>query len=171
MKKILFIVAHEGFRPEEYYQPKAVLESAGHVVVTASDGTGDANPAYDGTPAKIDVSVDEARAGDYDGVFVIGGPGAMEHLDNEKVYRLMREASEKGLLFGSICIATRILAKAGVVRGKKATGWDGDNELGGIITAAGGEYMREEVVVDGNLITATGPEAAEEWGKAIVRLC
>ncbi|MCX6781866.1 MAG: DJ-1/PfpI family protein [Candidatus Magasanikbacteria bacterium] len=171
MKQILFIIAHEGFQPIEYYAAKAVLETGEQKILTASDGEGEASPAYDGAPAKIDASVTDAKAVDYDGVFVVGGPGAIDHLDNENVYRLVREAAENGLLYGAICIATRILSHAGVLKGKKATGWDGDNELGGIIEAGGGEYVREPVVTDGKMVTATGPKAAEEWGKAILRLC
>ncbi len=171
MKKLLLVIAHEGFQPAEYYAAKAVLESGGQKIFTASDGVGEANPAYDGMPAKIDISTAEARAANYDGIFVVGGPGALDHLGNENVYRLVMDAKEGGLLYGAICIATRILSHAGVLKGKKATGWDGDNELGGIIETGGGEYVREAVVVDENMVTATGPKAAEDWGKAILRLC
>lgn len=171
MKKLLLVIAYEGFQPVEYFAAKAVLEAGGQKIVTTSDGEGEAKAAHDGEPAKIDVSVADAKAIDYDGVFVVGGPGAMDHLDNENVYRLMREAAENDLLIGAICIATRILSHAGVLKGRKATGWDGDSELGGIIEAGGGEYVREPVVTDGKMVTATGPKAAEEWGKAILRLC
>lgn len=170
MKKFLLVIAHEGFQPVEYYSAKAALEEAGNAVMTASDGAGEANPAYDGAPAKIDIDISDAKAADYDGVLIVGGPGALDHLDNDHVYRLAREAAAEGKIWGAICIATRILANAGVLKGRKATGWDGDNELGGILSKAGAEYLRQPVAVDGRLVTATGPKAAEEWGRAIAKL-
>jgi len=167
MKRILLIIAHEGFQPVEYSASRAAIESAGHSVIVASDGEGEANSALDFLPAKIDVNIMDAKAADYDGVFIIGGPGAMDHLDNENTYRLAGEAQTGGKLWGAICVAPRILARAGLLKGRKATGWDGDNKLGEIFSGAGAEYVREPVVVDGKLFTAAGPKAAEEWGKAI----
>ncbi len=169
-KKILLIIAHEDFQPVEYYSTKAVLEQSGMEVLTASDGAGEAKAAHNGMPAKIDVNLSEAKASDCDGLFIVGGSGALEHLDNEVVYNLMRQAESVGKLWGAICIAPRILVQAGLLKDKKATGWDGDDELGGILKNAGAEYVKEEVVVDGNLITATGPKAAEAWGQAIANL-
>lgn len=166
-KNVLLIIAHEGFQPVEYFASKAAIESAGHKVITACDKSGEANSALDFLPAKVDVEIKDAKGEDYDGVFIIGGPGALDHLDNEETYRLVREAEAAGKLWGAICIAPRILAKAGLLKGKKATGWDGDNKLGEILAGVGAEYIKEPVVVDEKLFTAFGPKAAEEWGKAI----
>ena len=70
--------------------------------------------------------------------------------------------------FGAICVSTRILAKAGTLKDKRATGWDGDNELGGVYKEHGVTYVPEDVVVDGNVITATGPTVAKEFGQQVV---
>lgn len=167
-KKVLLVIAHEGFQPVEYSASRAAIESAGHAVLVASDGDGEANSTLDFLPAKIDINLKDAKAFDYHGVFIVGGPGALDHLDNEETYRLMRETKTAGILWGAICIAPRILARAGLLKGKKATGWDGDGKLAEIFSGAGAEYIREPVVVDGKLFTANGPKAAEEWGTAIV---
>lgn len=170
-KKILLVIASDGFQPIEYYGAKAALERAGQKIITASDGAGEALAAYDGTPAKIDINIFDAKAADFDGVFLIGGPGAMEHLDNDIVYKLVREAEAGGKLWGAVCVAPRILANAGLLKGKKVTGWDGDDMLDKIFTGAGAEYIKEPVVADGRLITATGPKVAEDWGGKIANLC
>ena len=72
--------------------------------------------------------------------------------------------------YGSICIASRILAKAGVLGNKKATGWDGDDKLSAIFTNHAVTYVKETCVVDGNVVTATDPAAAKEFGENILKV-
>ncbi|HEX4068608.1 MAG TPA: DJ-1/PfpI family protein, partial [Candidatus Babeliales bacterium] len=72
---------------------------------------------------------------------------------------------------GAICIATRILAKAGVLRDKYATGWNEDGLLNAIYAENGVHYLPEEkVIVESNVITATDPSAAQQFGEHIVEL-
>lgn len=169
-KKVLLAVAHDGFQPLEYGAPKEILEAAGVEVVTASDVSGTASAAYDGPPTKVDIVLADARAEDYDGVFFVGGPGASEFLENEGAYHLAREAARAGKALGAICYSTRVLAHAGVLTGKRVTGWDGDGELGRILEVSGAQYVREPVVVDDKLVTATGPKFAAEWAKKILEI-
>ena len=167
-KKVLLIVAHKGFQPIEYGVPKEILESGGIQVLTASDLSGMAISSTAAEHARIDLVLEEVKSADYDGIFFVGGSGAHEFLENESAYRIAREALAANKVLGAICYSPRILAHAGVLKNKKATGWDGDNELSGILDAAGAEYVREQVVADGKLITATGPPAAEEWSRKIL---
>jgi protease I len=183
-KKILFIIASEGYQPVEYGDAKKVLEEAGHQVITVSDRGGEA-VAGNGLVAKVDVTVSELNARrrdlslalssadereNYDGLFFVGGAGALGCLDNEESYKLLREWEKTGKPYGAICISPRILAKAGVLKNKKATGWDGDGELEGVLSAHGAEYVRQAVVVDGNLVTGNGPSAARGWGERICEI-
>lgn len=169
MKKLLFIIASEGFQPMEYFEPKKILENAGVEVITGSDKKGKVIASRTQEIAQSDISLEEIKPSDYDGIFLVGGHGAVEYLDNEKTYKIFREIAKSNKLWGAICISPRILAAAGVLAGKKATGWDGDGELSKILKKAGAEYVDEPVVVDNNLITATGPSAALAWGEAILQ--
>lgn len=168
MKKILLIIAHHGWQPREYSVPKRVLTVAGVKVDTASDQSGTAVSSITHEQVKIDVVLENVVTTDYDGIFLIGGPGALEHLDNEKTYQIIRQAVQASKAFGAICISPRILAKAGVLKDKKATGWDNDGQLAAILARAGAEYVYKPVVTDGKLITSWGPDAAEEFGQAIL---
>lgn len=167
--QVALIIAHKDYQPVEYNAPKKILESAGIKVVTVSDVGGIAKAAYDGDESKIDMTVDDCKPEDFDGVFLVGGSGAEQYLENEKVYKIIREVAVSHKLWGAICYSTRILAHAGVLSGRKATGWDGDGELGGILRSVGAEYIREPVVMDGDLFTATGPKFAEAWGDEILQ--
>jgi len=66
-------------------------------------------------------------------------------------------------------ISPVILAKAGALKGKKATVWSSplDRSPIKILEAQGAEFVDEKVVWDGNIITGNGPDAAREFGKTI----
>lgn len=165
--KILLVVAYEGFHPIEYSVPKNILEHAGYTIVTASDKEGTAT-AQDGTSVPVDLPIYKAQASHYEGIFFIGGPGALTHLDNETSYALIKAGDYAKKVLGAICISTRILAKAGVLRGKQATGWNGDNELTAVYQEHDVRYVNQSVAVDEMIITAANPDAAQEFGEQIV---
>jgi protease I len=170
MAKVLLLIAQEGFQTKEYHDPKRVVLAAGHTVITASVEGGMATSNV-GEKTLVDLALRDVRAENYDAVFVIGGPGAIQFLDNDETARIIKEAEARdGMLYGAICVSPRILAKAAVLRGKKATGWNNDNKLAGIFEKGGVLYEHAPVVTDGRVVTADGPASAEEFGKAIVRL-
>lgn len=168
MSKVLLIIAQDGFQTKEYHDPKRVLLAAGHTVVTASVEKGTAVSNV-GEKVPVDLALRDVNVGDYDGIFVIGGPGAMKSLDNDETARIMKDVEvHEGMPYGAICVSPRILSKAGVLRGKKATGWDEDGKLEQRLKSGGAIYERSPVVIDGQVVTADGPASAEEFGRAIV---
>ena len=169
-KKVLMLVASEGFQPVEYAEPRRILEEAGVEVKIASDQKGQAVSFQGVEKATVDFLVEEARIDDFDAIVLVGGPGALEHLDNEATYKLVQEAQQKQKLVAAICISPRILAHAGILDGRKATGWNGDSALPEVLASSGATYIAEPVVVDNNIITAWGPSDATEFGKQIVTL-
>jgi len=167
---VLLIVAHENYQPVEYQDPKSILEEQGYTVVTASDQPGTAT-AKDGSTTSVDLTLEEIEPSEYAGIFFIGGPGAMDYVDGELAYYLAQRARALRIPHGAICIATRILAAAGVLEDKKATGWNGDGMLPDIFEMYDVDYQPDqEVVVDGIVITATGPDAATDFGKAMINV-
>jgi len=166
---VLLIIAHQGFQPFEYATPKKLLEEANIKVVTASNKPGTATNSM-GKTVKVDITIDKVDAKDYAGFFIVGGPGALENLDNKTTYKLLQQAATLGKPFGSICISTRILAKAGVIKDKKVTGWNGDDELDGVLKKHNAIYIKEKCVVDGNIVTATDPSAAQLFGEKIIEV-
>ncbi len=169
IKKIALVIAHQEFQPVEYANTKKEIEKAGYGVLTMSDAPGLAT-AVDGTKVKADYTLDEVKIEDLAGIFLIGGSGALDHLDNSKTQDLMQKANNANLPIGAICISVRILARADLLAQRKANGWDGDNALDEIFQAHGATRENKDVVVDENIITATGPSAATEFGKAIVTI-
>ncbi len=170
LKKIVLLVAHDGYQPIEYGVTKEILShNPAITVLTASNKPGEATAADESTTT-VDLTVQEINPKEIDGLFLIGGPGALEGLDTPDVYALLQEMMSLDKPFGSICISSRILAKAGVLGGKKATGWDGDDELNGIFSEHAVTYTREPVTTDGTIVTATDPKAAERFGQSIIKV-
>ncbi len=171
MKKILLIIASENFKDEEYFTTKEVLEDGGFYVETASNIPETAFGS-DGGEARIDLTLDEANIDNYEGVFFIGGSGALKHLDNEASYKTAKEVIDSKKVLGAICIAPIILAKAGVLDGRNATVWTSlmDKSAAKILEKNGATFVNKPVVQDGKIITANGPAAAKGFGKKIVKI-
>lgn len=168
-KKAVFIIAFDDFRDEEYFKTQEVLFKNDILIKVASIKKGQAKGA-DGGVVNIDLTLDELKVENFDAIIFIGGPGALEDLDNEKSYRIAREAVEKNKLLAAICISPTILAKAGVLNGKRATVWASalDRQPIKILEENGAEYINEKVVQDGKIVTANGPAASEEFGNKIL---
>jgi putative intracellular protease/amidase len=166
---VVFVVANEGFQPIEYAVPKKLLEQAGINVLTASNKLAPAI-AKDGSSCSVDMLIQNIKTDDIDGVFIVGGPGALNALDNPATYTMLKQVAAAQKKFGAICISTRILAQSGLLNDKQATGWNGDNELPGIFKQYNVHYKTQDVVRDGDILTATGPEAAREYGEQIISM-
>lgn len=78
---------------------------------------------------------------------------------------LVRDAHESGKLVASICHGGWVLASAGVVRGRRVTGY---LPIKDDVENAGGEWVDESVVVDGNVITSRTPPDLPDFARAIV---
>lgn len=170
MKHILLIIASSGFQPAEYSDTQQALTQAGVKVSVASNQTGIATASDNKLKIPVDFTLDQVKPENFDGIFIIGGPGALKYLDNSKVYKIMQAAAKSPTkLWGAICISPRILAHANLLDHRNVTGWDDDHKLVNIFKNAGANYINTSVVIDHNLITANGPKAAKEFGTAIVK--
>ena len=166
-KKILFVIAPENFRDEELFEPLQVMEIKGAKTTIASTKTGTARGKMGGT-VEIGLNVKDCHSRDYDAIAFVGGNGVEQFklYENSDVLRLAREFSNAGKPTCAICIAPRILAAAGVIKGKKATCFP-DPESIAMVKQSGAHYSTEHMVVDGNVITADGPKAAQDFGLKI----
>jgi protease I len=170
-KKVAMIIASENFRDEEYFIPKQILEDRGVEIITASNKTGVAK-SVSGKEVGVDSLVSNVNPDDFDAVVFIGGPGALENLDNEDSYKLAQSTINQGKILGAICVSPAILAKSGVLKDKEVTVWSSslDKSAIKILEQNGAKYINKAVVVDGKIITANGPSAAKEFGEKIGEL-
>ncbi|MDD4931010.1 MAG: DJ-1/PfpI family protein [Candidatus Colwellbacteria bacterium] len=170
-KKALIVVAHKDFRDEEYFITREILVSSGISVDTASF---DISPAVGirGGKVDVDVLISNARADDYDALVLIGGRGISSYLDHAALNELVRSFVVAEKLVAAICAAPIILARAGVLTGKKATVWHTPDNMAypEILSASDAVFVDEEVVIDGRIITASYPEASNRFAESVVSM-
>ncbi|GHT36492.1 DJ-1 family protein [Endomicrobiia bacterium] len=165
MKRVIFITAPEVFRDEEYYKPKKVFENAGIEVITASTKTGELTGRF-GFKTTSDLLIDSINANDFDAIVYIGGGGTSVFFNNPYALKLANDFFKQSKPTTAICIASVILANAGILKDKKATVFiDGKEAL----IKNGAVYTGADIEIDGNIITANGPEVAEKFGKIVLK--
>lgn len=169
--KIAIVIASRDFRDEEYFETKEILEKEGFSVSVFSDKEGIAIGKYGGE-VKIEKTLKDLDVSQFDCLLFVGGSGAMEHLDNLESYFLINEAKNQKKIIAAICIAPLILAKSGILKGKKATVWSSDLDKSALKEFRKQEvkYMPEKSVVDGKIVTADGPSSIVEFCKNIINL-
>ncbi len=108
--------------------------------------------------------IDENRT--FDAIILPGGqPGANNLAADKRVIARLQEQSQAGRLIAAICAAPKVLAAAGLLKGRRIT------HFPGALTAAetaGVEVVDEPVVVDGNVVTGRGPGTALDFALAVV---
>jgi protease I len=81
--------------------------------------------------------------------------------------QLVQEADKKGLVIAAICHAAQLLVEADILQGKKLTCV---RSVSTDVKNAGGEYLNQEVVVDGNLVTSRTPPDMPAWTRETLKL-
>ena len=164
MKRALVVIAKEGFQDVEEAGTRKGLASAGFEVIHASTEKGTCTGKFGGV-IEAEVSLKDVNVANVDRVAFIGGPGAVNLWNNEDAKRIARDTVAAGKILGAICIAPKILAAAGVLRGVNATVWNDDGDQGIFLEDHGALYTDQLVIADGRIITASGPDVAEKFGK------
>jgi protease I len=162
-KKIVMIIASQNFRDEELLDPKNILTEKGAKVTVASASLETAKGML-GAEVKPDMLTNQIKPEDWDAIILVGGTGASMYWDDSSIHSLVNEAVRQNKIVGAICIAPVTLANAGILSGKKATVYSSETQK---LTGKGAECTGKDVERDGNIITASGPQAAKEFGNAI----
>lgn len=155
----------EGFEEIEFSTIVDILRRAGIDVAVAGLKEGIIDGAH-GIGLAPDTLIDKVSADNFDVIVLVGGnPGFVNLGKSEKVLKLVKEMFDRDKYVTAICGAPSVLAKAGVIQGKKATVFPG---MEGTLTGA--QYRDERVVVDGKVITSQGPGTAMEFAIKLVEV-
>jgi protease I len=158
-KRIAFLVAPEGTEQVELTEPwKAVEgEGASPELVSTEDGEIQAfNHLDKGDRFKVDSTVGDASASDYDGLVLPGGVANPDLLRTDaNAVSFVRDFFEADKPVSVICHGPWTLVEAGVLEGRTITSWP---SLQTDIRNAGGHWVDEEVVVDDGLVSSRKPD-------------
>ena len=164
MNRALLTFVDDIYEDLELWYPKIRLEEAGFAMKVAGlERKGYAGKH--GYPAVADSLIREMRSQDFCGLLVPGGFMPDKLRRESDVLRLTREFFEQGKLVAFICHGGWIPISAGILRGKRVTGSRGIKDD---LENAGGIWVDEPVVIDGNLISSRTPRDLAPFGKAMV---
>ena len=162
--KILVPLA-EGFEEIEFSTIVDILRRAGMEVTVAGLKEGAISGAHS-VRVTPDTLIDKMSADDFDVIVLPGGnPGYTNLGKSEKVLKLVRDMHNRNKYVTAICAAPSVLAKAGVIQGKRATIFPGMED-----TLTGAQHSKDRVVIDGRIITSQGPGTAMEFAIKLVEV-
>src|SRR5262245_36181710 len=172
----------DGFQEEECLVPRFALQLLGARVEIVSStrrpieifSTFEKVGTYD-----VDRAIDEIDPNDFDGILIPGGAKSPAILSrDERVKAFVRSTAQAGRLVACICRGALLAANAGIVRGRRITGFVGDSALSAdqsrelavepTVVACGGIWEDRKVVVDGSLVSSRHPRDVRAFTDAMV---
>jgi protease I len=163
------ILATDGFEQAELMEPKRALDEAGattHVVSIKSGEIKGWKSKDWGDSIRVDRTVDQVRASEYDALVLPGGVINPDHLRTEpKAVEFVKQFVQSGKPVAAICHGPWTLIEAGAVRGRKLTSWP---SLKTDLKNAGANWVDEQVVLDGNVITSRKPDDKPAFSQKII---
>jgi protease I len=164
-RSVLVFLPQQFFSNDEFDPVLRQLSSAGiSVKVAAAETT--AAVSTKRVLVNPDISLAGARAADFAGIVLIGGSGASLYWDDTLLQSRCREFAEANKVVAAIGIAPVTLARAGVLKGRRATVYR-DRDAFGYLRQNGARLSSRELVVDRNIVTAANQGQARAFGRAV----
>jgi protease I len=168
--KCVAILVADGFEEVEMTEPKLALEECGAITVLVSPTPGGKVRGWQhdhwGDTFVVDQMITNVNANDYDALLLPGGVMNPDKLRIEPLaVAFVKQFFDLGKPVAAICHGPWTLIEAGAVSGKTLTSWP---SLQTDIRNAGGNWVDQEVVRDGNLVTSRKPDDIPAFNEAIV---
>jgi protease I len=167
--KKVAILAADMFERVELEEPRKALEAAGAKVEIVSIHDGEIKGFDHFDPAntvKVDKTVEEVSASDYEALMIPGGVGNPDQLrGDENAVTFVREVGEQGKPIAVICHGPWVLIDAGLARGLTLTSWP---TVATDLRNAGANWVDKEVVVDNGIVTSRKPDDIPAFNKKMI---
>jgi protease I len=165
------ILATEDFELVELTEPKKALDQAGAItkVISPKPGTIQGmNHDVKADSVNVDMTLDQANPDNFDAVLLPGGAlNADDMRMQPKAREFVKRMQAAGKPFAVICHAPWLLVSSGLVRGRTLTSWPSIQDD---IRNAGGNWVDQQVVGDGNWVTSRGPKDLSAFNPAMIQL-
>jgi len=167
----ILIVATDGFEEWELFGPRQILQERGAEVVLASLKLDPIQATVHDDPGKTirpDITIDDARAEDFDALILPGGVRNPDTLRlHGNVIDVIKAFDRQGKPIGAICHGPWLLVEADLLRGRTATSWP---SIRTDLRNAGARIVDEAAVTDGNIVTSRNPDDVEAFTNALIAL-
>ncbi len=169
MKRVLALISQVGFNDKELLIIKKTLEKHNISCPIASFALGECIGKY-GNRVTARFAFPKIDIEEFDGIFFVGGYGMASLMEYPQIIKLVKKADRLKKIIGGHCMAPAlVLAKAGILKGKKVTvfrkkdGWSEEE-----IIRNGGMLVDAKVVVDKNIVTGRDEEDAQMFAYALI---
>lgn len=165
------ILVADGFEQSEFKEPKKALQEHGAQTTVISPEKESVRSWWHGDWSNeypVDVDLDRANPADYDALVLPGGVMNPDKLRlHPKAIQFIKSMAEDNKPIAAICHGPWTLINAGAVKGKKVTSWP---SVRIDLENAGANWVDQEVVVDGKLVTSRKPDDIPAFNKAMLEL-
>lgn len=165
------ILATDGFEQSELMKPRAALNEAGAKTVVVSPKSGNLrgwNRKDWGDSVPVDKSLDAVEAEEFDALLMPGGVINPDHLRmDEKAVAFVKAFFDADKPVAAICHGPWTVIEAGHAKGRRMTSWP---SLKTDLKNAGADWVDEESVTDGNLVTSRNPGDIPAFNEAMIGL-
>ncbi len=163
----ILMIATDGFEDSELLEPRRILRERGAQVTLASLEEGEIK-GDNGASVEVDCTLEGVDPDDYDALVLPGGTKNPDKLRmDEAAVATIRAFGQAGKPVAAICHGPWLLIEAGLVNGRRVTGWP---SIRTDLRNAGGEVVDEEAVTDGNIVTSRNPDDIPAFTEAVIAL-
>ena len=165
------ILITDGFEQVEMTEPRRALQEAGAetTLVSPADGKVKGWQHTDwGDQFPVDVPLSQTHPGEYDALLLPGGvinPDSLRIIPEAVAF--VKAFFDAGKPVAAICHGPRLLAEADMVEGRTMTSWP---SLKTDLRNAGAEWVDQEAVIDGNLVSARKPDDIPAFNQEMIGL-
>ena len=164
--KKIAIMLDQAYQEMEVWYPYYRFAEAGAKVTLVAPQAGATYPSKLGYPCVSDVAASDVNGGDFEAVIIPGGwaPDFMRR--DESMIRFISQCAEAKIILAAICHGGWMLCCTDALKGKRATSFVAIKHD---MINAGADWVDEECVIDGNVITARTPDDLPAFCKAIIK--
>jgi protease I len=162
----IVILAENNYQEMELWYPYYRMKEEEADVTIVGSGASSTFTSKTGYPVNADSPADAVDMAQYDAIIIPGGyaPDLMRRYPS--MVKLVRDANDQAKVVGAICHAGWMLVSAGILKGRKATCFFAIRDD---LINAGADYVDQEVVRDGNLITSRKPDDLPAFCREIIK--
>ncbi len=159
------ILVENDYQDQEVWVPLYRLREEGYRTVVLGTGAAEYKSKF-GYPIKAESAASQVPGERFLGVVIPGGWAPDRLRQDSGVLKLVRDLFERRRVVAAICHGGWVLASAGVARGRRVTCYQAIRDD---MIHAGAEYVDQEVVRDGNLITSRKPDDLPAFCREILK--
>ena len=162
MARIAVLIDNK-FEDSEYKKPATAYKKAKHELVNIGVKKGTVTGEKAALKVKVEKAVTNVSVDYFDALFIPGGYSPDQLRSNDEVVTFVKQFAATGKPIFFICHGAQLLITADILKGRKVTGW---KSIIQDIKNAGAEYLDQDVVEDGNLISSRCSADIPEFIKA-----